>query len=868
MPGIRVRIYRSTYTFQLMNYREYTELERDMELVECVRAQPWITLLSLGCGDAPSISGREYAFLKTLASLFIKRVREGNVQRDISETDLQQIENSFTAWEKSCFYFDLKESSSSLWQQMYICFQTLKTRFSENTESIIKDLSLQLHAPGQVVFQLQESENCEYPFSLKIGYIAKRQGWKTIQPLEDLIKNPFGLCGELQRISGKMLSLAKKYPWLQEHLWQGTIGGELPLDPVESWKLVKEASREANQTDIFYVLPKGWEKKFTSPSVSLEARLHVRDKYSLFSAESLISMRPSLMINGKPVSEQELDALAEQEAGFHLIDGIWTVIDPREIQVMRDRMKKYQNDNLTLFEALQYKAGLKDNDPDGYGVVISQDEWMDAWMDQLVRPEISKNMSIPESVCADLFPYQKAGVAWLNMMERIKLGACLADDMGLGKTLQVLTLLDHHRMISPDSCSLVIVPASLMMNWVKEAQKFTPHLKICLLHGKKEELLKAKMEESDAHLMITTYGLVRSHQYFQEKEWEFLILDEAQAIKNPKVLQTRAVKNLKSKYRIALTGTPIENDLINLWSIFDFLNKGLLGSYNEFKGAVRRMNEREEGYERLHEMIKPFLLRRLKTDKTIIADLPDKFEKTEYVQLTKRQTALYLKEIQNLEYILSDKTIGHIARSGKVLAALTHFKQICNHPDQYVKGESYKPTDSGKFAVLKEICETIRENQECVLIFTQYKEIIPYLVDYLGDVFEARGLSIDGSTPVSKRAEIVDAFNNQTSYIPFIVLSLKAGGTGLNLTKASHVIHFDRWWNPAVENQATDRAYRIGQKQNVLVHKLVCTGTIEEHIDELIESKKELAEQVIGSGADKWITEMSNEELLDLVRLD
>ncbi|MCF0246675.1 MAG: hypothetical protein HUJ55_07610, partial [Ileibacterium sp.] len=241
MPGIRVRIYRSTYTFQLMNYREYTELERDMELVECVRAQPWITLLSLGCGDAPSISGREYAFLKTLASLFIKRVREGNVQRDISETDLQQIENSFTAWEKSCFYFDLKESSSSLWQQMYICFQTLKTRFSENTESIIKDLSLQLHAPGQVVFQLQESENCEYPFSLKIGYIAKRQGWKTIQPLEDLIKNPFGLCGELQRISGKMLSLAKKYPWLQEHLWQGTIGGELPLDPVESWKLVKEA---------------------------------------------------------------------------------------------------------------------------------------------------------------------------------------------------------------------------------------------------------------------------------------------------------------------------------------------------------------------------------------------------------------------------------------------------------------------------------------------------------------------------------------------------------------------------------------------------------------------------------------------------
>ena len=385
------------------------------------------------------------------------------------------------------------------------------------------------------------------------------------------------------------------------------------------------------------------------------------------------------------------------------------------------------------------------------------------------------------------------------------------------------------------------------------------------MHGKTSDKLCMDYEDLHVFLTITTYGMAAKLSCLKDEEWDCIILDEAQAIKNPLTKQTRALKGLKGAMRIAMTGTPIENDLSNLWSLFDFLNKGLLGTATEFKAFVKRLEEHPEGYQKLKAMIAPFMLRRLKTDKTIISDPPEKLESDEYVTLSKQQVVLYRKLISDMEEKIKESE--GMERRGLVLSTITKLKQICNHPDQYLGEESYRIQDSGKLEMLKEICETIYEKRERVLVFTQYKEIIPYLHATLAKIFHQEGYILHGGTPVKKRSEIVAAFQ-QEAYVPYIVLSLKAAGTGLNLTAANHVIHFDRWWNPAVENQATDRAFRIGQKKNVIVHKLISKGTVEEKIDELIKSKVELSQQVIGDGKETWITEMNNEELMNLLRLD
>lgn len=377
-------------------------------------------------------------------------------------------------------------------------------------------------------------------------------------------------------------------------------------------------------------------------------------------------------------------------------------------------------------------------------------------------------------------------------------------------------------------------------------------------------LLEQELSGDISFLTVTTYGMAARLKGLTERNWQCLILDEAQAIKNPGTNQTRAIKKIPARMRIAMTGTPIENDLTNLWSLFDFLNKGLLGTAKEFHEFSKNLSEYPEGYEKLKLMVSPFILRRLKTDRRVIADLPDKLETVDYVSLSKKQVVLYRKQIAELEEKLAEAE--GMERRGLVLAVITRLKQICNHPDQYLGQKEYAPEDSGKFEMLRELCETIYEKRERVLIFTQFKEIAEDLAAFLEGIFHSKGYVLHGGTPVKVRSQMVDDFNGE-KYVPFMVLSVKAGGTGLNLTAANHVIHFDRWWNPAVENQATDRAYRIGQKKNVMVHKLVCEKTVEERIDDVINSKKALADSVIGAGGEKWITELNNEELLKILRL-
>jgi non-specific serine/threonine protein kinase len=443
--------------------------------------------------------------------------------------------------------------------------------------------------------------------------------------------------------------------------------------------------------------------------------------------------------------------------------------------------------------------------------------------------------------------------------------------MGLGKTMQVLTLLLILRKADTRRPSILVAPASLMENWVNEIERFAPSLRVFVAHPSvtSAEQLRTidDAELNEVDLVITSYGSLLRIPDLLKRSWRLAILDEAQAIKNSTTKQTRAAKQLQARARIALTGTPVENRVSDLWSIFDFINPGLLGSAKQFGVFAKSLAKRTHNpYGPLRELVRPYILRRLKTDKTVIDDLPDKTEVKAFCQLTRKQAALYQETVAELARWLDQKEEG-IERRGTILSFLMRFKQICNHPAHWLGDSEWPERDSGKLQRLREIVEVIGARQEKVLVFTQFREITSSLSAFLESVFGRPGLVLHGETEVRKRQTLVKRFQEDET-IPFFVLSLRAGGTGLNLTAASHVVHFDRWWNPAVENQATDRAFRIGQIRNVLVQKFICRGTLEENIDTMIESKQQMSKDLIEGGTELMITEMADDELLKLVALD
>jgi len=438
--------------------------------------------------------------------------------------------------------------------------------------------------------------------------------------------------------------------------------------------------------------------------------------------------------------------------------------------------------------------------------------------------------------------------------------------------------------------SLLVAPASLIGNWTAELARFAPSLSALVAHPSvmpAGELAAATRALAGVDLVITSYGTLPRVPWLSAARWGLAIVDEAQAIKNPGTRQTRAVKALDAHARVALTGTPVENRLGDLWSIFDFLNPGLLGTAKDFARYVRQLDAR--GYGPLRELVRPYLLRRLKTDRSVITDLPDKTELTAYCALSRKQAALYQQAVDDLAATLRGsrgtepgepqggdpagragepgaKAPRGIERRGAVLAALLRFKQICNHPSHWLGDGDWGEADSGKLQRVREIAEVIAAKQDKLLVFTQFREACEPLAAFLAPIFGRPGLILHGDTPVKQRSALVRQF--QDGDPPFFVLSLKAGGTGLNLTAAAHVLHFDRWWNPAVEDQATDRAFRIGQRRNVLVHKLVCRGTVEDKIDALITDKRALSQQLLEGGAELKLTELPDSELMALVRLD
>jgi non-specific serine/threonine protein kinase len=548
---------------------------------------------------------------------------------------------------------------------------------------------------------------------------------------------------------------------------------------------------------------------------------------------------------------------------------------------------------LSFFEGMRLLAGIGAGIGAGTGAAEAEAKSAQGWvgiaagsdleqlLGQLRKPEAGQD-AVPSNLCGELRPYQRTGVHWLRFITRLGLGACLADDMGLGKTIQVIALLLHLKSEHLQSeagdgvkSSLLVVPASLIANWKSELSRFGPSLDVFIAHPSENSAKNGANDCSapvaGCDLVITTYSMLTRLEWLRQREWRLVILDEAQAIRNSGTRQSRAVRELRTAGRIALTGTPVENRLSDLWSLFDFLNPGLLGGAKAFSRFAKQLAAGENlahgtnPYGPLRTLVGPYILRRLKTDKRVIADLPEKTEINAFCGLSRRQAALYEQSVRELAAALQES--DGIKRRGVVLAYLMRLKQICNHPSQWTGDNGFDPEESGKFQRLAEICRELAERQEKALVFTQFREITAPLADFLAGVFGRAGLVLHGQTAVAKRRELVEAFQRDDGP-PFFVLSLKAGGTGLNLTEASHVIHFDRWWNPAVENQATDRAFRIGQKRNVLVHKFVCRGTVEDKIDELIAQKMGLARDLLDGGGEALLTEMTNDQLLRFVALD
>ncbi|MHB1310002.1 MAG: DEAD/DEAH box helicase, partial [Limisphaerales bacterium] len=588
-------------------------------------------------------------------------------------------------------------------------------------------------------------------------------------------------------------------------------------------------------------------------------------------------------LGGEPLTETEWASLLQAADGLALVRGQWVEVDAEKLRAALDHWKKVERlsrrDGLNFFDGMRLLSGFQPGAKAGdeAAAAIEEREWMGiqpgAWLDEVLAglrdpSRLTAPLAIP-GLRAELRPYQAVGVNWLEFLARLGLGGCLADDMGLGKTLQVLAVLLKRKTAAASVPNLLVVPASLLANWRAEIMRFTPALTFLILHPSEAEdpiaLLKASADRK-TDLVITTYGMLARIQELRDRAWNLAILDEAQAIKNPGTRQARAVKELKAAARFALTGTPVENRAGDLWSIFDFLNPGLLGTAGAFSRFLRaRDTAGQPDYGPLRALTRPYILRRLKTDKRVIADLPDKTEVRAWCSLTKPQAALYQKAVSELAEGLN--RADGIQRRGLVLAFIMRFKQICNHPSQWLGDGDYAPEASGKFGRLRELAEEIAERQEKALIFTQFRAIAEPLAGFLAGLFHRPGLVLHGGTAVGQRRQLVENFQRDDGP-PFFVLTVKAGGAGLNLTQAAHVIHFDRWWNPAVENQATDRAFRIGQKQNVLVHKFVCRGTIEERIDQVIEDKKSLSTELLDGGGEKLLTEMNNDELLRFVALD
>ena len=700
-------------------------------------------------------------------------------------------------------------------------------------------------------------------------------------------------------LDGTLHILKRKFEGAQERLLAGLgLAGRLfppimkslrtarpeacPLTVDEAYAFLREVGPLLEGSGFGVLVPPWWDK----PGARLGVRASLQTPATIsgqgiLTMDTLVQFDWELALGDEPLTHEEFQRLAALKMPLVQVRGQWVLLQADQIEAaIAFWEKKRKQADMSLRDALglalRSTASLAvgtDEEVGGLplqGVEISG--WLDDLLAQLEAGDRMQELSPPQEFVGQLRPYQVRGYSWLHFLRKWGLGACLADDMGLGKTIQAIALLLYERQIAENGVgpALVICPTSVVGNWKREIQRFAPELRVTVHHGGDRAKGKAFVAAAQDHdVIISTYGLARRDvDDLVQVPWSDVILDEAQNIKNPQAKQTQAIRKLPAANRVAMTGTPVENRLSELWSIMQFLNPGFLGSQAGFRQSFALPIERYQdkpATERLKGLVGPFILRRLKTDSAIIQDLPEKLEMKVYCNLSAEQATLYESVVQESLARITSAEEG-IERRGVVLGSVTRLKQVCNHPAQFLGDGSALPDRSGKLDRLGEMLEEALSIGDRALVFTQFAEMGHLLQGYLQSLFGVEVLYLHGGTPQKQRDRMVARFQQERGGPPVFILSLKAGGTGLNLTAANHVFHFDRWWNPAVENQATDRAFRIGQTRDVQVHKFLCAGTLEERIDEMIESKKALAESVVGAG-EGWLTELSTDELRDMMSL-
>jgi SNF2 family DNA or RNA helicase len=694
--------------------------------------------------------------------------------------------------------------------------------------------------------------------------IPAEQTWADDGTLSRWLPRPQELLlGELGRAS-------RIYPELADGLRRARPCA-LDLDADGAYRFLSTVAPALDEAGFGVLLPSWWDRR---ARLGLTMSAHtpadgVVTKPGKLGKDQLMDFRWRLAVGDDTLSEAEIAALAQTKAPLVRLRGQWVAVDPDQLRRGLEFLARNKAGRMSAAEILRLAAAHPEDSATPLPVTGIQ---ADGWVGELLGGSVSDNVrsiSVPADFHATLRPYQERGLSWLDFLSSLGLGACLADDMGLGKTVQLLALEAVHRAERPgDPPTLLLCPMSLVGNWQREAARFAPALRVYAHHGR-ERLREGELADrlAQADLMVTTYATAtRDIEELAGYEWRRVVLDEAQAVKNSLSQAARAVRRLRAGQRVALTGTPVENRLAELWSLMDFLNPGLLGPADKFRTRYAIPVERHgqtEPAERLRAITRPYLLRRLKTDPAIITDLPEKIEIKQYCRLTTEQASLYQSVVDDMMEKI-ESTRG-IERRGNVLAAMAKLKQVCNHPALLLHDRSAVGARSGKVIRLEEICEEILAEGDKALLFTQFTEFAAMLLPHLAARFGTDISYLHGGTSKKHRDELVTKFGSGDGP-PLFLLSLRAGGTGLNLTAANHVIHLDRWWNPAVENQATDRAFRIGQRRNVQVRKFICTGTLEEKIDEMIEEKKALANLVISDG-EGWLTELSSGELRSMFEL-
>ncbi len=844
-------------------------------------------ILALALGDAIEEAGLLWA--RDWGRAFLARLCQTRefasasiVLPELSAAHLAQLPNILGAEYVSA------ELLHRLWAEM---LTHVETSAQGDLESWLRNRSGSWASVGRVTLRLAENKNdAVRPFAFLATYTEQISTGGKLQhlPLARALQSYVGKKEEaiLATIMAPLRVATARSPLIKRLMENRQLFQALAWTPSEAYELIRDLPT-LQDSGLIVKVPDWWKggrPAKATVQVTLEAA-----QTSRVGTSAMLGFNIAVCMNGEPLSHEELEKIKTSASGLITLRGQWVEIDNQKLDQVLAHWRRIQELNadgcISFHQGMRFLSGFGDK-----GAINDQAEFQDRnggqWseivadknlqqvLNRLREPEA---LNPPAGLQATLRPYQLRGLGWLWFLQQLGLGACLADDMGLGKTLQVIALLLLMKERAIPGSTLIICPASLVGNWHAECRKFAPSLRVRVLHSSmtsQSELSAFELDAdpwlADADVIITTYLVATRSAGMRKASWRLIVLDEAQAIKNPGTAQTQSVKKLTAASRIALTGTPVENRPGDLWSLFDFLNPGLLGGAAAFAAKLKSLStERGTDYGPIRRLVAPYILRRMKTDKTVISDLPDKTEVKARCALTRKQATIYTRLVEELKKTLADKSIEPMQRRGLVLGFLMKFKQVCNHPSHYSGDGQFKVADSGKFLRLAEIGAELAERQQRVLVFTQFQEMCEPLFAHLTSIFGQPGLMLHGGIPVKNRPALVERFQAPDGP-PFFVISVKAGGTGLTLTAASHVIHFDRWWNPAVENQATDRAFRIGQKNNVLVHKFIVPGTIEQKVDRMLEEKKHLSHSLLESDpqAEVPLTELSDDELIQLVSLD